>query len=65
MHCLTQCGVHLYSLEKQDEDLKAEVKGFKDTLSCEQDKLKALQAKYNNFKDSLKSARSELAKAKE
>ena len=65
LHYLNECGAHMYSLEKIEEDMKAEVKELKDTLSSEQDKLKTFQTKYDNTKKSLKSAKSRLAKDKE
>ena len=44
--------------------MKTEVKVLKDTLSSEQDKLKTLQSKYDNTKESLKGSKSDLAKAR-
>ena len=32
----------MYTLEKKDKDMKTEVKGLKDTISGEQEKLNAL-----------------------
>ena len=45
--------------------MKTKVEGLKDTLSDDQEKLKTLQAKYNNTKESLKGAKSKLVKAKD
>ena len=43
--------------------MKFEVKGLKDTLSSEQEKLKTLQTKYENVKENLKTAEGALAKS--
>ena len=44
----------MFTMEKREEDMKTEVKGLKDTLSGEHEKLKTLYAKYDNTQECLK-----------